>query len=266
VAVELRPSCGDCFALCCVALPFEASSDFALTKDAGTPCPNLREDHRCGIHSRLRESGFTGCTVFDCFGAGQRVSQGTFGGADWRRSVEVRKPMFAVFPLVRALHELLWYLTEALALPAAAPLADELRMAFDRTDALAGGTPEELAAVDVDAHRAEVNPLLLEASERARREVKGRKLNRRGADLIGARLAGRDLRGANFRGAYLIAADLSRADLRQADLIGADLRDARLHAADLTAALFLTQTQLDAAHGDARTQLPAALRRPAHWR
>ena len=76
----LRADCERCFGLCCVALPFAVSADFALDKPAGTPCPNLRGDHRCGIHAKLRPSGFTGCTVYDCFGAGQRVSQVTFGG------------------------------------------------------------------------------------------------------------------------------------------------------------------------------------------
>ncbi|MRT44737.1 pentapeptide repeat-containing protein, partial [Xylella fastidiosa subsp. multiplex] len=67
----LRGDCEHCFGLCCVALPFTASADFAIDKEAGRPCPNLRTDHRCGIHARLRDKGFTGCTVYDCFGAGQ---------------------------------------------------------------------------------------------------------------------------------------------------------------------------------------------------
>jgi hypothetical protein len=34
--------------------------------------------------------------------------------------------MFEVFPIMRTLRELLWYLTEALRLPSAHPLHDEL--------------------------------------------------------------------------------------------------------------------------------------------
>ncbi|PWR10644.1 oxetanocin A resistance protein, partial [Micromonospora acroterricola] len=52
---------------------------------------------------------------------------------------------------------------------------------------------------------------------------------------------------------------------RLADVTGADLRGADLRGADLRATLFLHQAQLDAARGDARTALPAALIRPAHW-
>ncbi|WP_371660514.1 pentapeptide repeat-containing protein [Streptomyces sp. NBC_00280] len=264
----LRADCGNCFGLCCVALPFASSADFATDKDAGQPCTNLRADFRCGIHTQLRQRGFSGCTVFDCFGAGQKVSQVTFGGQDWRQAPGTARQMFDVFPVMRQLHELLRYLAEALTLPPALPIHGELRRALERTEHLTGGSAQELAELDMAAHRGDVNALLLRASELVRAKVTGRmkdKKDRRGADLIGADLKAADLRGANLRGAYLIAADLKGADLRTADLIGADLRDADLSGADLTDSIFLTQSQLDAAKGDPATKLPSALTRPAHW-
>ncbi|WP_435885663.1 pentapeptide repeat-containing protein [Streptomyces lydicus] len=261
----LVSDCGSCFGLCCAALPFAASADFAIDKDAGRPCPNLQTDFRCGIHADLRGRGFSGCTVFDCFGAGQKVSQVTFGGRDWRQAPGTARQMFDVFPVMRQLHELLWYLAEALALPDARPVHTALRAALEKTERLTRGSAEELGQLDVPAHRGEVNALLLRTSELVRATVPGCKKERRGADLMGARLRKADLRGANLRGAYLIAADLRGADLRQADLIGADLRDADLRGADLTGALFLTQAQVNAARGDAATTLPSALSRPAHW-
>lgn len=263
--LELLSDCANCFGLCCVALPFARSADFAVTKAAGTPCGNLRTDFRCGIHTELRGKGFTGCTVFDCFGAGQKVSQVTFDGRSWREAPETAGQMFEVFPVMRQLHELLRYLTEALTLRAAKSVHGQLRAALDRTEALTLGSAAELAAVDVPTVRQEVNELLLRTSELVRAGVPGKKRNHRGADLMGARLADADLRGANLRGAYLIAADLRRADLRHADLIGADFRDADLAGADLTDALFLTQAQLNAARGDVSTKLPGALRHPGHW-
>ncbi|MGW0585070.1 pentapeptide repeat-containing protein, partial [Streptomyces sp. NPDC002920] len=245
---ELRGDCANCFGLCCVALAFARSADFALDKPAGRPCPNLASDHRCGIHDRLRPQGFTGCTVYDCFGAGQHVSQVTFGGRDWRTAppAESRR-MFEVFPVVRQLHELLRYLTEALTLPAARSIHRDLRAALERTEELTRLPAPELAVLDVPAHRADLNALLLRTSELVRAGIPGRRKNHRGADLMGARLQKADLRGANLRGACLIAADLAGADLRTADLIGADLRDADLTDADLTGALFLTQPQVNAA-------------------
>lgn len=249
-----------------MALPFSASADFATDKAAGEPCANLRADFRCGIHHDLRGRGFPGCVAYDCFGAGQKVSQLTYGGEDWRRRPETSRQMFAVFPVMRQLHELLWYLTEALALPAARSLHADLRRVLGTVEGLTRLGPEELLKVDVPAHRQEANTLLLRASELARAGTGRRKgRERRGADLIGADLAGADLRGVNLRGAYLIGARLKGADLRLADLIGADLRGADLSGADLTGALFLTQSQVNAATGDAATKLPPSLARPAHW-
>ena len=104
------------------------------------------------------------------------------------------------------------------------------------------------------------------SSARAGLGPPGSRADHRGADLTGADLRGASLRGASLRGACLVAADLAGADLARADLTGADLRAADLSGADLAGAIFLTQSQLDAARGDAGTSLPASLARPAHWR
>ena len=73
--LALRADCAQCVGLCCVAPAFAVSADFAIDKAAGQPCPNLQADFRCGIHAGLRDRGFRGCAVYDCFGAGQRVSR-----------------------------------------------------------------------------------------------------------------------------------------------------------------------------------------------
>ncbi|XVV01905.1 pentapeptide repeat-containing protein [Actinosynnema sp. CA-248983] len=261
---ELRADCERCFGLCCVVPAFAKSADFAIDKPARTPCRNLGADFRCGIHDTLRQRGFHGCTVYDCFGAGQQVAQVTFGGRSWRDAPESAELMFDVFPVMRELHELLWYLTRALALPEAASLSKKLDEARKEIEALTADKPEALARLDVGPRWRAVAALLEQVSDLARRHVKGRK-SKRGADLIGKKLAKADLRGADLRGAYLIGADLKGADLREADLIGADLRGADLSGADLTGALFVTQVQLDAAKGDAATRLPADLTRPTRW-
>ncbi|MFJ8824085.1 pentapeptide repeat-containing protein [Streptomyces sp. NPDC102467] len=262
---DLRADCGNCFGLCCAALPFAKSQDFARDKSAGTPCHNLQDDFRCGIHTRLRDEGYRGCTVFDCFGAGQKISQVTFEGVSWRERPESARAMFEMFPAMRQLHELLWYLSEVLELRRAEPVHRDARRALDDIERLTRADADELLAADVPAIRADVNTLLLRASDLVRAEVPGRKKNHRGADLVGARLRAAGLRGATLRGALLVAADLTGADLRSADLIGADLRDARLDGADLTGSIFLTQAQLNAARGDHATKLPPGLTRPAHW-
>lgn len=264
---DLAADCANCFALCCVGLAFTASQDFALDKSAGTPCPNLATDDRCSIHTGLRGRGFQGCTVYDCFGAGQKLSKETFGGVSWRDAPQRAPQMFAALPVMRQLHEMLWYLAEAQTLASASALRTEIGWSAEETQRLTRLPLDELLALDVAAHRAGVSELLSEVSTLTRVGAGGgRKKNRRGADLIGARLRGADLRGADLRGAYLIGADLSRADLRRADLIGADLRDANLAGADLTGAIFVTQTQLNAALGDQSTRIPEGLARPSHWK
>ncbi len=228
---ELRADCSRCVALCCVAPAFQKSAEFAITKPAGVACPHLADGDRCQIHADLRGRGFAGCAAYDCFGAGQRVSAG----------VQRSPQLFAVFGIVRQLHELLWYLEEARDLAAGTPLGAQLEGAWSRVDALAGGDQQAVLEIDPDAERDRVRPFLLQA-----------------VDLAG-------VRGADYRGADLIGADLRGADLRGAIMIGADLRGAQLAGADLSTAVYLTQNQVGAAQGDAATRIPARLARPTHW-
>jgi uncharacterized protein YjbI with pentapeptide repeats len=264
----LEADCSRCFGLCCVVLPFARSADFPDDKPPGVACRNLQADFHCRIHDRLRPSGFRGCTVFDCRGAGQRVSQQTFSGRDWRGDDEVARQMFAVFPVMLHLHDLLGHLTVGLALLEAdedVALRSELSRALARVQDAASGTPEELLALDRGALHAEAADLLERASGAVRATAAPGGADHRGADLVGADLRGARFAGATLRGALLVAARLEGADLRWTDLLGADLRDAHLGGADLSTALFLTQSQVEAAHGDVHTMLPARLTRPGHW-
>jgi hypothetical protein len=263
--LALTADCSRCFALCCVVPAFARSADFAIDKPARHACPNLAGDFGCTVHSELRPLGFAGCTTYDCFGAGQQVAQVTFGGHDWRESPTIAASMFDVFPVMRALHELLWYLTEAVALCTERSLRDEVSAVLGDISQLTHSTPDQLVALDVDAIRGGANRLLSRVSELARGFVVGRRADHRGADLVGARMRAADLRGANLRGAYLIGADLRSADLRLADVTGADVRTTDLRGADLSTTIFLLQSQLDSARGDLTTRLPADRVRPAHW-
>lgn len=262
---DLRADCARCQGLCCVAPDFARSADFAIDKPAGRPCPNLRSDRGCGIHATLREQGFPGCAVFDCFGAGQHVVQVTLAGQDWREGPSFATSMFAVFGVMRQLKELLWYLAEALERLPPGPLRTEAEQAQEQTRQLVDAPAPDLERLDGAAHRALAGPLLVRVSEALRADVLGRGPDRIGADLIGARLQDADLHGISLRGAYLIGADLRRSDLARTDVLGADLRGADLRGARLADSLFLTQPQLDAASGDGATSLPTSLSRPRHW-
>jgi hypothetical protein len=234
--LELASDCSRCFGLCCAALPFRAGPDFAFDKRADDPCLRLAPSYGCAVHATLRTDGMTGCTVFECFGAGQRTAQQVYDGVSWRERPETAADMFATFARLRDLHELLALLDDALR---HGVLTDDLTGVRARVTELAAGDGAAIQRVDPFALRDEVEPLL-QAVSRA----------------VGAR---------DLRGARLVGADLRDTDLGRADLLGADLRYARLDGADLRAVLFLTQPQVNAAQGTATTLLPEGLRTPAHW-
>jgi len=270
---NLRVDCEKCFGLCCVALYFSASEGFPIDKDAGKPCLNLQSEFGCSIHKNLRNQGLKGCTAYDCFGAGQKVAQVTYGGNDWQQVPESAKQMFEVFLIMRQLHEMLWYLTEALSLQPARSIQDKLSSILNKTEDLTHLSPDALIELDVEAHRIHVNALLLQTSELVRTKFRGgqktplkrNKTSARGLDFFGADIRKTNLRGANLRGACLIAADIRGADLSGADLIGADMRDANISGTNLIDSIFLTQAQINTAKGDSGTKLPISLVRPKYW-
>lgn len=96
------------------------------------------------------------------------------------------------------------------------------------------------------------------------------------AYLMSARLEGAELMSADLEGAHLEYADLShtrlysaylaRADLAYANLSDAHLNSAHLEGADLRYANYLTQEQVNSAHGDETTQLPPGIIEPESWK
>ncbi|MFC4224838.1 pentapeptide repeat-containing protein [Lysinibacter cavernae] len=185
---SLVADCANCFGLCCVALPFLASSEFAVDKPAGTACVNLRSDSRCGIHDRLRDSGYQGCTVFDCNGAGQKVSQHTLGGVDWRTDAAASAMLLESFPVMRLLHELLAYLVEARvrleamrdtdAVPVNVPaktagLLGDVNRLLTETEHMTLLPAVRLRDVDAGSQRQLVSEVLLSVSELLRSTERG---------------------------------------------------------------------------------------------
>lgn len=114
---QLRSDCARCCGLCCVGPAFDAGQGFGFDKPSHTPCANLRADFRCAIYGDRLERGFPACEAFDCFGAGQRVTQNLFGGASWRSSPELAARMFDAYSRYRALHELMLILEVAIENP-----------------------------------------------------------------------------------------------------------------------------------------------------
>ncbi|MEL4504101.1 pentapeptide repeat-containing protein [Luteococcus sp. H138] len=257
--------CGQCAGLCCVALSRSRSGGFGADAPAGSPCHHLRPDNMCEIHERLRDDGWPACTVFDCFGAGQQVTQVTFGGnAAWRQEHATAQVIFDAFGVMRHLMEMLRLLTEAHEL-AHGELLEVITDLLVQLQGAVAGDATQLAAVDVAVLRGRVGPVLAAVSEQHRSPAPRSKRFKPRAQLFGADLHGKDLSGYSLRSALLLAANLRGATLDRTDLLGADLRDADLSDADLSGAIFLTQQQVSAAKGNRRTQLPGGLRAPEHW-
>lgn len=116
----------------------------------------------------FRVEGFRGCVAYDCFGAGQKVTQVTFNGQDWRKSPPIAAQMFEVFGVMRQLHALLVYLTQALKLRAAEPMYAELRLKLEELEGYSQDGPDALLRLDVVSHKSEVNDLLLRVSDLVR--------------------------------------------------------------------------------------------------
>lgn len=213
---HLKPECAKCFGLCCVALYFSTQNGFPTDKSAGTSCPNLKADFRCMIHEKLGALGRKGCVAYECFGAGQQVSQVTFAGQNWRLEPLSADLMFEVFLIMRQLHEMCWYLTEALSFKLALPICEEIGEALYATERITQFTPHSLMEFNLSAHCTKINALLRNISKLVRSEishankskVNTEKKSKAREDFCGRDLRKKDLRCADLRGACLIAADL----------------------------------------------------------
>lgn len=92
-----RADCGSCCGLCCVVPDQLAVQGFRADKSADTPCVHLDDCNRCSIHATRRDRGFPACEAFDCFGAGQWITERLFGGAKWTDSPDTARQMFAAY-------------------------------------------------------------------------------------------------------------------------------------------------------------------------
>jgi hypothetical protein len=74
-----------------------AVQGFRVDKPAETPCGHLNALHRCAIHATREMHGYPACQGFDCFGAGQWITQRLFGGANWTHCPDLAGEMFLAY-------------------------------------------------------------------------------------------------------------------------------------------------------------------------
>jgi hypothetical protein len=94
---NFRANCSDCCGLCCVVPNLLAVQGFRVDKATETPCVHLSPRHRCSIHATREIHGYAACEGFDCFGAGQWITQRLFGGASWTDSPVLARQMFHAY-------------------------------------------------------------------------------------------------------------------------------------------------------------------------
>lgn len=94
---KFRADCSGCCGLCCVVPDQLSVQGFRIDKPAETPCAHLSGLHRCSIYAMRKIHGYPACEGFDCFGAGQWITQRLFGGANWKHSPDLAGQMFSAY-------------------------------------------------------------------------------------------------------------------------------------------------------------------------
>lgn len=173
---SLRADCARCRGLCCVSLPFDRGKSFAFDKPANTACRHLSSAFDCRIHDALETRGHAGCANYDCYGAGQVITQQLFAGVSWQREPQVGAVVFEAFRRLKRVHELRVLLHEAgrLALPVSK--ATEREQLLARVEPPHGFSRESLAALELPTLETAVHAWLRSLSdepsaERARRSL-----------------------------------------------------------------------------------------------
>ena len=130
MSLDLTTDCTACVGLCCKTFQFETGPDFAIEKSAGQSCPHLGSDFSCTIHADRVAKGFSGCLIFDCQGAGQRIVHEVYAGFDWPAAGALLPEMIDAFRVLREVHRLY----ELIDISGALPLSDD--HAAERRDLL----------------------------------------------------------------------------------------------------------------------------------
>jgi hypothetical protein len=155
----LRADCSRCAGLCCVVHSFYSFQGFAFDKPAHSACRHLTLENRCGIHTGLSSRGFSGCVAFDCYGAGQRITQEFFAGVSWRTSDETATRIFSAYEACLALHRLMAMLTLAEAV--VSPMLNaQMRLKRRQLDELCRSEEAKTGSLDIATLQNEVLMLI----------------------------------------------------------------------------------------------------------
>ncbi len=119
---------------------------FAYDKKAAEPCKHLTKDHACNIHEQLTDKGFAGCVRYNCFGAGQRVTNELFAGKSWRDHPNEAQKMFDAYRVMHNVHEFLAMLEAARKLKLDSVQIKQVEVFQNELSPASAWTPATLAA------------------------------------------------------------------------------------------------------------------------
>lgn len=262
IAARLKIHCEQCSGLCCVALYCMKTDGFPANKDAGIPCRHLMTDFRCDTHSTLASKQLKGCMAYDCFGAGQKVTQECYFDVDWKSAPEKASEIFNVFRVVFQLHQMEWYLLEANSLTTDTHTKEKIETLISENEQITSKSPIEILNFGIEDYQVRVNKILKQICDTTSKPSSNGKHSK---DSFGRDFKRANLDGVDFSMAFLIAANLEGCSLHGTNFLGADMRDANVKNTDLSSCLFLTQMQINSSKGNASTKLPSKLSHPASW-
>lgn len=262
---HMKADCSKCSGLCCTALFFSKTDGFPKDKAAGQPCTNLLNDYRCKIHSQLEKQKMKGCIGYDCFGAGQQVTQVIYQGQTWNDIPDRTTEIFDVFINVFKLYQIRYYLIEAASLISAQPLKESIQCLIEENIKMCHYSPESILSLDLEQYRQRSNHILIQVCKLLQQSLHSED-KKFPANFLGGNFKGRDMSGADLSSKLLIAANFEKCLFHGTIFLGADTRDTNFNNADLSEAVFLTQGQVNSAKGNCNTKLPCHLDYPSTWK
>lgn len=262
---SLKSDCSKCSGLCCTALLFSEIDGFPENKPAGRPCSNLQKDFRCKIHEDLEKNKMKGCIGYDCFGAGQQVTQEIYLGQTWQNVPKQAKEIFDVFMTVFQLYQIRYFLLESMAILPAEVLKNDMEALIEENEILCNCKPENMITFDIENYRSRANVILKQVCSLLQKSL-GCQKKKCPSDFLGRNFKNKDMRGLDLSTKLLIAANFNNCIFHGTIFLGADTRDADFSNADLREAVFLSQGQINSAKGNRKTKLPGHLDYPITWR
>lgn len=262
---QLKSDCSKCSGLCCTALFFSKIDGFPEDKIAGKPCMNLQKDYQCKIHKNLEENKMKGCIGYDCFGAGQHITQAIYHGQTWQDIPNQAKEIFDVFIIVFQLYQIRYFLAEAMTIIPAKTLHDEIKSLITEYETMCNYSPKDILLVDIENCRSRANLLLKKACSLSL-ECLNKNNKKCPSDFLGRNFKNRDMSGLDLSTKLLIAANFESCVFHGTIFLGADTRDTNFSNADLREAIFLSQGQINSARGNRNTKLPTHLDYPVTWK